>query len=108
MTVRPTQPGQTSSSGLNRTGKTPAPATKAARAPQTPSPAAPVSPSSHRDQLAISSEARDLQRLGGAAQDTTSELSADRMREVVKRMNDGHYDKPDVMDEVIRRMAKDL
>jgi cytochrome c-type biogenesis protein CcmH/NrfF len=76
-----------------------------------PSPAAPVSPSSpssQSDRLAISSEARNLQQLGGAAQDTTSELSADRMREVVKRMNDGHYDKPDVMDEVIRRMAKDL
>ena len=108
MTVRPTQPGQTSSSGLTRTGKTPTPATPAARAPQTPLPATPSSPASQGDRLAISSEARNLQQLGGAAQDTTSELSADRMREVVKRMNDGHYDKPDVMDEVIRRMAKDL
>jgi hypothetical protein len=108
MTVRPTQPGQTSSSGLSRTGKTPTPA---ARAPQTPSPAAPLSPastSSQGDQLAISSEARNLQQLGGAPQETTSELSADRMRDVVKRMNDGHYDKPEVMDEVIRRMVKDL
>ena len=103
MTVRPTQPGQASSSRLPRTGK--AAASDAARAPRAPLPA---TPAGQAGPLASSAEARNLEQPGGAPQETTSELSADRMREVIKRMKDRHYEKPEVMDEVIRRMVKDL
>ena len=107
MTVRSTPLGKPSKSGLARTTKAPMPASPGAgsRVPQTPGPASPTAAS---DPLRLPNEARSLQQMRTAATGTTSELSADRMREVVRRMNDGHYDEPEVMDEVIRRIAKEL
>ena len=62
----------------------------------------------NRDNVQISSQARELQHMDSAARGPGGELSVDRLRQVVGRMNDGHYDQPEVQEQVVRLLARDL
>ena len=104
MTVRPTPSGQIPRSPIGRTDRTagPAPASRPAE------PASSHAPGVRGDQVQISAQARQLQQLDSASRGPGGELSVDRLRQVLGRMNDGHYDRPDVQEQVIRRLASDL
>ena len=104
MTVRPTSSGQIPRPALGRTDRTasPAPASRPAEA------GAPATPGVNRDDVQISSQARQLQQLDSAARGPGGELSADRLRQVLGRMNDGHYDRPEVQEQVVRQLAREL
>lgn len=103
MTVRPTPSGQHPSPGISRAQRSGvgAPSQKPA------DPAPPASQDSRRDDVQISSHARELQQLGSSAQ-AAPELSPARMKQVLERMAEGHYDRPEVQSEVVRRLVRDL
>ena len=103
MTVRPTPSGQTPRPAIGRTERaaTPAPASRPAE------PAAPAVGGTRRDDVQISAQARELQQLD-AARGTGGELSPDRLHQILGRMNDGHYDRPDVQERVVRSLAREL
>lgn len=104
MTVRPTPSGQTPRSPIGRTDRTAPSAPSQRQAEPNPAAAAGV----RGDRVQISSQARELQQLDLAARGPGGELPAERLRQVLGRMNDGHYDRPDVQEQVIRRLARDL
>lgn len=58
------------------------------------------------DEVRISPEARDLSPLSATASE--SSLSGVRLREVLDRVADGFYERPEVVDTVLRRLRKDL
>lgn len=105
MTVRPTTPGPTSHTDITRTGKAPSRASG-------PMPARPDSTTSgagkRPDQLEISSEARALQGLEDSERVAAGAVDNSRMREVSRRLADGHYDRPEVVEQVLDRMLNDL
>jgi hypothetical protein len=99
MNIRPTQPGQTPQTGpgsLKENAGVPAarpeerPATQPAGTPQ--------------DQVQLSAAVRDLQARLGLEQIPVSEMSPERLREILARVASGHYDHPDVVDELARRL----
>lgn len=103
MTVRPTPSGHTPGIPISRTSRP-----GAGNTPQRPSDASSSSvPDGGRDDVRISDQARELQTAGAPAQGSP-ELSPARMREVLQRLSDGHYDRPEVQLEVIRRLSRDL
>ena len=106
MTVRPTTSGQTSRPAINRTDRTASPASPSAARPAEPS----VTGASgvRRDNVQISAQARQLQQADPTTRGTSGELSADRLRQVLGRMSSGHYDQPEVQDQVVRQLSRDL
>lgn len=106
MNIRPSQSGQTSGTPLKRanssavSGQPPRPADSGAAQP---SPAAPA-----RDAVQISAQARQLQMSGAPDRDESNAISPDRLRTILQRMNDGHYDRPEVQDAVLKRIAEEL
>jgi hypothetical protein len=104
MTVRPTSSGQIPRPALGRTDRT----AGSAAAPRQAEPGGPTAPGVSRDDVQISAQARQLQQLDSAARGPGGELSADRLRQVLGRMTDGHYDRPEVQEQVVRRIARDL
>ena len=58
-----------------------------------------------RDRADISSAAMELN--GGMTPGAT-ELSATRLRQVLERMSNGHYDREDVRAQALRSIARDL
>lgn len=105
MTVRPTVPGSTSRTDITRTGKSPSPASgrMSARPDHTTPPAG-----ERRDQMEISSQARALQGLGGSEPVAAGAVDDTRMREVSRRLADGHYDRPEVVQQILERILNDL
>lgn len=103
MTVRPTTSGQTQRPGIDRAGKTsaPVPASRSNDAPAIPLPPA------GRDNVEISAQARELQQLD-TVRAASGEIAPERMRTVLGRISAGYYDQPQVRDEVIRRLAREL
>lgn len=103
MTVRPTPSGQTPGIRISRTTR---PAVgNTTRRPSDGS--TPPAPEGGRDDVRISDQARELQQ-AGATPAGAPELSPARMREVLQRLSDGHYDRPEVQQEVVRRLVRDL
>lgn len=105
MTVRPTQPGLTSRTDIARTGKTPTQVSGPV-SPQASSAAPAVG--GRADQLEISEEARALQASDTAEQVASGAVSNERMLELSRRVAAGHYDRPEIVDEVIQRLLSDL
>ncbi len=103
MTVRPTSSGQTPRPQVGRAERANTPAA----APRPSEPTTPANAGAGRDDVQISAQARELQQRD-ALQASGGELPADRLREITTRMNDGHYDRPDVQAQVVRRIARDL
>lgn len=103
MTVRPTPSGQHPGIGISSAQRASVGST-----PQRQSEPTPVAArDSRRDDVQISAAARELQE-AGASSPPTPELSAARMQQVLGRMSEGHYDRPDVQQEVLRRLLNDL
>ena len=105
MNIRPTDPRQTPGAGPGRAGETAAPR------PPAKDPASPGAPSEGRssaDQVELSEDARKLQQTLGLDARTVSQLAPERMKEVLARLASGHYDRAEVRDEVVRRLAADL
>jgi hypothetical protein len=103
MTVRPTPSGQIPGIRVSHTSRP-----GVGNTPQRPGDASSSSvPDGGRDDVRISDQARELQTAGAPAA-STPELSPARMREVLQRLSDGHYDRPEVQREVLRRLARDL
>ncbi len=99
MDIRPTQPGQTPQTGPGSLKeKAGIPATRSEDRPATQSGEMP------QDQVQLSAAVRDLQARLGLEQIPVGELSPERLREVVARVAEGHYDRPEVVDELARRL----
>lgn len=106
MTIRPPQSGQTSRTPLQRANASPLPANAPRNADAgaaTPTPAAPA-----RDAVQISAQARQLQASNAPERDENHALSPDRLRTILQRMSDGHYDRPEVQDAVLKRIAEEI
>ncbi len=103
-TIRPTQPGQTPQTGpgsLKGTGgAVPArPEEKAAEAkPATPS----------ADSVQLSAAVRELQERLGLESIPTGTLDPERLKEIVARVAGGHYDRPEVLEALARRLASEI
>jgi len=104
MTVRPTTSGQASSTGITRAGL---PLSPPVPARTNDSPAA-ATPPARRDDVQISSQARELQQMDASPRAATSDIAPDKLREVLGRISGGYYDQPHVKDAVVRSLASDL
>lgn len=103
MTVRPTPSGQHPSIGITRAQRSGAGNTPAQPGDTSPAAAREARP----DDVRISAEARELQHAGAPASQAP-ELSPGRMKQVLERMSEGHYDRPEVQREVVMRLLADL
>lgn len=102
MTIRPTTPG--SSERLERTRS--APAENSKRGPER-SKAAGRGPVK-ADDVRISGPARGILTRAGEGAVPQGEVEPERLRSITQRIEQGHYERPDVIDEVLRRLAQDL
>jgi hypothetical protein len=57
-----------------------------------------------QDKVEVSDEARNLAEAGQGRAVTQSSLSPDRLREIGERLASGFYDRPEVIEEVARRV----
>jgi hypothetical protein len=103
MNVRPTEPGQPQKPGPGRLRESPAgsPARPVEKAPLPPE--APA-----RDRVELSEAARELQAQLGLDKIPVAELPPQRLREILDRLKQGYYDRPEVRDELLQRLAGDL
>lgn len=107
MTIRPPQSGQTSRTPLQRANSSPVPGQTPRHAeagPATPTP----SGTPARDAVQISAQARQLQMSGAPDREEANALSPERLRTILQRMSDGHYDRPEVQDAVLKRIAEEI
>ena len=99
MDIRPTQPGQTPQTGpgsLKENAGAPAPR---------PEPREATAPAgTPQDQVQLSAAVRDLQARLGLEQIPVAELTPERLRAIVARVASGHYDRPEVVEELARRL----
>ena len=102
MTIRPTTPG--SSERVERTRS--APAEKSKRGSER-SAAAGRGPA-RTDDVRISGPARGILTRSGESAVPQGELAPERLRGITQRIEQGHYGRPEVIDEVLRRLAQDL
>jgi hypothetical protein len=103
MDVNPTQPDPTSRPGTGRLRR--ASSEPIARPPDhrsTPS------VESQKDAVEISAAAREITSYLEAADSGEVGLTPERQREILDRIAQGFYQRTDVRDEVIRRLAVDL
>ncbi|MEK7315316.1 MAG: hypothetical protein AAB011_03990 [Candidatus Eisenbacteria bacterium] len=103
MTVDPTKSTPNSGIGPGRVDRPTRSTPEPRRAPD-----AVDVPSSGADAVELSEAARALLKQIGLDAPPISDLSPERMREVLDRLNAGHYDKPEVIAEVVRRLKQDL
>ena len=104
MTVRPTPSDPSPRPGIRRTDRPAAPSVPA----RSSDPAAPATSGTRRDDVQISSQARELQQMDTETRGPGGELSAERLKQVLGRVSDGHYDRPEVRDQVLHQLRKDL
>jgi hypothetical protein len=103
MNIRPTQSGQTRGPAADRLKEpVPNPAVQKDRAAE-PAPRPPGA-----DQVELSDAARELLQRAGIEPSGVSTLPRERMREVLQRIAQGFYDRPEVRDETLRRLSGDL
>lgn len=103
MTVEPIKPGHIQPS---RTSK-PKDAAAGKLPDAKPKEAAKV-PNAVVDKVEVSSAAQELQELTGSERIDANTIPAERMKEILKRVSDGTYDNPEVIEEIARRMVDDL
>jgi hypothetical protein len=61
-----------------------------------------------QDRVELSQAARELQAQLGLDKVPLAELPPERLREVLDRLKQGYYDRPEVRDEVLQRLAGEL
>jgi hypothetical protein len=104
MRTQPPDPGKTPPTGLDRLRKPrEAQPTRPAGPPQAPAPAPPPA-----DRVELSDAARDLAERLGVDPAALSALPAERRQQILERLAQGYYDRPEVRDEVARRLLGDL
>src|SRR5512143_1802318 len=100
MEIQPTKPGSTPKTGAGRLDRGAAPLPAQSEEHTTSEEAAKAA----RDKVQISDEARSLQH----ERDLIAQLPPGRLREVLERIYNGFYDRPEVRDVVLQRLAEDL
>lgn len=103
MSIDPTKPNPAAGTGAGRVHR-PKPQTPVSREETTAADA----PRTGRDAVELSAAARELLKQLGVESGSLSELPADRVQQVLSRLTSGHYDQPEVMLEVLRRLKGDL
>jgi hypothetical protein len=100
MNVRPTQvgPGSPCDAGALKRARSAEPAAEAPEATRIPG-----APS---DQVELSEAARELQ--ANLATRAPADLSPERWNAILGRLSQGHYDRPEVRDRIIERLAHEL
>ncbi len=81
--------------------------------PDSPEPAAEsrgakTRPSDQHDRVEFSSADRELAKLIEGAGPPGLEVSADRLREIAQRLAEGHYNSPEVREDVARAILNEL
>ena len=103
MTIEPTKPGSTPPAGAGRLDRN-APLSPARPADSSTSEAASAAP----DKIQISHAARDLQEQLQNRRELVAQLPPGRLREVLERLNNGFYDRPEVRRAVVESIAEEL
>jgi hypothetical protein len=104
MSVDPTKSNPLPGSGAGRIQRPTPQSPDARRDPETPGGV----PSTSADAVELSEAARELLQKIGLDGPPLADLSPERMKEIAARLRSGFYDRPDVVDEVLRRLQKDL
>jgi len=104
MEIHPTKPGSTPKTGAGRLDRGSAPLPAQSEEHTTSEEAAKAA----RDKVQISDEARSLQEQLQHERDLIAQLPPGRLREVLERIYNGFYDRPEVRDVVLQRLAEDL
>ena len=65
-------------------------------------------PKTGADAVELSEAARELLKQVGGDAIPLSDLPPERMRDILHRLESGHYEKPEVLAEVVRRLQKEL
>jgi hypothetical protein len=103
MTVDPVNRGQVPSPGPSHAGKS--------ESRQRARPDGHVKPETAEtaaDRVELSPAAKELRELAAANRPEANTISPERMKQVLQRIADGFYDRPEVIDEVARRLDTDL
>jgi hypothetical protein len=102
MNVKPTHTGQTPQPGTGPLRETPAASPARDRAPvAAPRPATP-------DRVELSDVARKLNELLGAEEAGAPSLAPERLKKLLQRVAEGYYDRPEVREELLQRLASEL
>jgi len=104
MDIQPTKPGSTPKTGPGRLDRSAAPP-PAQSEEHVPSPEA---AKAARDKVQISDAARSLQEQLQHEREFIAQLPPGRLRETLERIYNGFYDRPEVRDVVLQRLAEDL
>lgn len=102
MNIRPVDPSKTPGASAGRAGE----ATPVERDERTVPKADKARPAS--DHIELSDAALELQAKLGLDTKSISQLSPEQLRHVLERLSSGYYDRNEVRDEVLRRLAGDL
>jgi hypothetical protein len=101
MKIQPPDSGKTPQTGPNRLRPTPpAPPAKPAGETARPAPAP--------DQVELSEAARQLAERLGVEPGALAALPPERLKHILERVAQGYYDRPEVRDQVARRLLGDL
>jgi hypothetical protein len=100
MAVQPTQPDRIGGSNLGRARRTPEAATGQARVDRDGR-----RPVSTGDSIEISPAAEELHQVSANYEVGDSDLSPERLQQVLNRISQGFYLRPEVRAEVARRLA---
>jgi hypothetical protein len=103
MTIEPTKPGSTPTSGTGRLDRNPA-LSHARPAESSTSEAASAKP----DKLQIPDAARGLQEQLQNRLELVAQIPPGRLRAVLERLNNGFYDRPEVRRAVVQSIADEL
>ncbi|MGH7741286.1 MAG: hypothetical protein ACRENS_04615 [Candidatus Eiseniibacteriota bacterium] len=101
MNIRPTQPEGPQRSGADRTADRVSPK-RGSSSDAAPSGGSPV------DQVRISEDVRGIQGSQGAEAVPAGEMSPERMRQVLDRIQQRFYDRPEVVRDTLQQMAPAL
>ncbi len=106
MVIRPTDPEH--SRRLSAPGPEAAAAQAAKQRQQKPGDAVPPAPvAAPADRTEVSSAARELLEQLGSTAPPSAALSPERAHKVLDRIRTGHYDRPEVLDQVARKVQAD-
>jgi hypothetical protein len=100
MTINPTSGGPMSrpdATRLSGTAASPQPA-ESGSAASVPAAAQPA------DEVEVSGAARELLERGGAEAPPANQLPPERLRQIARRIADGHYDRPEVQRHMLERI----
>jgi len=105
MNIKPTNPGQTpaTQSGPLRGAAADPPGTRAPKEERKLE-----IEDARPDRVEISEAARDLQQNLVIDRGTLASLGPERMRQVLERLAEGYYDRPEVSGEILRNLTGDL